>query len=114
WDYAFFYGSYLFLSYDNSPALSLGNYELSLHLVSTGIDGNPNMTDIISNCTSNPFSDTNKYSGIGIEFFDFTDVRLAKGSYYIVANLSKFQTGNDADLHFQWAKNDHASDGVDN
>ncbi|MHA1668675.1 MAG: hypothetical protein ACTSUR_08460 [Candidatus Heimdallarchaeaceae archaeon] len=113
WDYAFFYGSYLFLSYDNSPALSLGNYELSLHLVSTGIDGNPNMTDIISNCTSNPFSDTNKYSGIGIEFFDFTDVRLAKGSYYIVANLSKFQTGNDADLHFQWAKNDHASDGVD-
>ncbi|MHA1222596.1 MAG: hypothetical protein ACTSP3_04935, partial [Candidatus Heimdallarchaeaceae archaeon] len=113
WDYAFFYGSYLYLTYDTGSINSLEEYELSLHLVSDGSDGNPNMTDIISNCTSNPFSQTNKYTDVGLQFFDFTDVRLTKGTYYIVANLSKIDTETDAPRHFQWAKNAHTSDGVD-
>lgn len=114
WDYAFFYGSELFLTYDTGFTNSLEEYELSLHLVSANSgDGNPNMTNIISNCTSNPFSESNKYADAGFQFFDFTDIRITKGTYYIVANLSQIDTGTDALRHFQWAKNEHSSDGVD-
>ncbi len=115
WDYAFFYGSKLYLNYDTGSMESLEEYELSLHLVSENItDGKPNMSNIISNCTLNPFSQSNRYIDVGgFQFFDFTDVRLTKGTYYIVANLSQIDTGSDAERHFQWAKNDHSSDGVD-
>ncbi len=113
WDYAIFYGSKLYLTYDEGSTNSLEEYELSLHLVSeNSVDGEPNMSNIISNCTLNPFSESNKYVD-EFQFFDFTDVRLTKGTYYIVANLSQIDTGDDALRHFQWAKNDHSSDGVD-
>ncbi len=113
WDYALFYGSKLFLTYDVGIINLLEDYELSLHLVSANSgDGKPNMTNVISNCTSNPFSESNQYADAGLQYFDFTDVQITKGAYYIVANLSKIDV-TDAVRHFQWAKNDHTSDGVD-
>jgi len=113
WDYALFYGSKLFLTYDLGAINELEDYELSLHLVSANSgDGNPNMTNIISNCTSNPYSQASPYGDNGLQFFDFTDVQITKGTYYIVGNLSKIDA-TDAPRHFQWAKNDHTSDGVD-
>ncbi|MCG3258080.1 MAG: hypothetical protein KAU62_18375 [Candidatus Heimdallarchaeota archaeon] len=114
WDYAFYYGSELFLTYDTGGAFSLEDYELSLHIVSVNsTDGNPNMTDIITNCTSNAFKQGATYNDVGgFQFFDFTDVRLTKGTYYFVANLSQIDA-DDAPRHFLWAKNDHVSDGVD-
>ncbi len=112
WDYAKFYGAKMFLTYDGGFSDSLGSYELELFLVnaSTDSDQHPNMTDILSNCTSNPFKQGSTYSDTGMQFFDFQDVILPKGLYYIVANLSVIDTA-ETDKHFQWERYKYGDDG---
>ncbi len=109
WDYAKFYGAKILVNYIN--LFNPGTYELELILVSanTTTPFAPNSTDIISTELSGPYDSVNLLptSTINnINYYDFTDVVLEKGSYYIIANLSiiDFSDIGTKD-YFVWAKN---------
>ncbi len=111
WDYAMFYDTQLYLSYDTPSFNSLDLYELDLFLVNaSSVDGKPDMSKIIANCTGNSFIEGTTYNDMGFQSFDFPDVKLAVGSYFIVANLSVIDS-DDALRHFIWLRNNDASDG---
>ncbi|MCG3258203.1 MAG: hypothetical protein H7644_00490, partial [Candidatus Heimdallarchaeota archaeon] len=111
WDYAMFYDTQLYLSYDTPSFNSLDLYELDLFLVNaSSVDGKPDMSKIIASCTGNSFIEGTTYNDIGFQSFDFPDVKLVVGSYFIVANLSVIDS-DDALRHFIWLRNNDASDG---
>ncbi|MHA1400293.1 MAG: hypothetical protein ACTSQE_08085 [Candidatus Heimdallarchaeaceae archaeon] len=104
WDYAQFEGSKIYL--DTTGTGDWGTYELEIFLVSAQSNGKPNMTNIISSDVNDPY-DTNNLlpssSSTNIHYYDFTDVILPKGKYFIVANLSTIDTSDDGSYkHFAW------------
>lgn len=104
WDYAVFYGAKMFLTYDVGAAFSLGTYQLELLLVPADTNGKPDMTNILASDVNDPYSQSNQYNDIGWQFFDFNDVILSKGDYFIVANLSVIDNTDDGSYrHFAWA-----------
>jgi len=108
WDYAKFYGAKIFVGYMSQ--FNPGTYELELVLVSanTTTPFAPNATDRISVELDGPYDSTNLLptSSINnIHYYDFTDVILEKGNYYIIANLSIIDYSDaGAKDYFVWAK----------
>ena len=109
WDYAKFFGAKILINYNNLG--DPGAYELELLLVgaNTTTPFSPNMSDVISTELGGPYDSAN-LPPLGttnnIQFYDFTDVVLTKGSYYIVANLSVIDyTDLGTKDNFHWAKN---------
>ncbi|MCE7748100.1 MAG: hypothetical protein GPJ51_06865 [Candidatus Heimdallarchaeota archaeon] len=88
WDYAVFSGAKLYLI-DDGP---LGGTELDLFLVKANdLTGQPNMTDILSSDINGPYTETNSLPASTIDnlpFYDFADVVLESGKYFVVANLT--------------------------
>lgn len=108
WDYSMFYGAKILLNY--ILGFTTGIYELEILLVnaSTTTPYGPNMSSVLSSDVNGPYDSTNTpplgTSG-NIRFFDFTDVLLEKGSYYIVANLTIIDNNDDSTYdHFAWDK----------
>jgi hypothetical protein len=109
WDYAKFYGAEILVNYINQ--LNPGTYEMELVLVSanTTTPFAPNATDRISVELGGPYNSANILPSStvnNIHYYDFTDVVLEKGRYYIIANLSviDFSDGGTKD-YFVWSKN---------
>ncbi len=110
WDYALFYGAHLFLAYDAGTHISLRQQELDLFLVNSTTEGKPNVDNILSNATNNPFNQDSSYD-VGLNYFDFQNVKLTSGKYFIVANLSK--PDDEANRHFTWYYNEGATTGAE-
>ncbi|MHA1156403.1 MAG: hypothetical protein ACTSQK_09870, partial [Candidatus Heimdallarchaeota archaeon] len=89
WDYAVFSGAKLFLDAEIGP---LGANELDLYLIGADeLTDQPNMTDIYSTDINGPYTNANPLPASIIDnlpFYDFTDVVLEKGKYFVVANLT--------------------------
>ena len=108
WEYAMFYGAKLLLNYLIQDIT--GNYELELKLVnaSTTTPYGPNISSELSNDLNDPYDSSNTPpvgTSSNIRFFDFTDVLLEKGSYYIVANLTTIDNTDDTTYdYFGWDK----------
>lgn len=92
WDYAEFYGTDIYLDIKGSG--SLGIAELDLFLLKDEGAVFPDVTNIskiLSNCSDNSFTDANPVpsaAAAALTYYDFDDVILEKGKYFIVANLS--------------------------
>ncbi|MCG3260998.1 MAG: hypothetical protein H7644_14680, partial [Candidatus Heimdallarchaeota archaeon] len=92
WDYAEFYGTDIYLDIIGSG--SLGTAELDLFLIKDEGAVFPDVTNsskILSNCSANPFTATNlvpSAAAAALTYYDFDDVILSNGKYFIVANLS--------------------------
>ncbi len=86
WDYAVFSGAKLFFEDDGN----VGETEVELYLVKADdLTGEPNMSYIYSSDPNGPYTQTNKFPITTIDnlhFYDFTDIVLEKGKYFIVAN----------------------------
>ncbi len=99
WDYAVFTGANM--TFDNNRIGDFGTYQLDLFIVnSTG--SAPNVTDVsnvLSYCLSSPFNESN-YSILDdtMKFYDFEDIILDKGKYFVVANLTVIDSGNDSEF----------------
>ncbi|TET80344.1 MAG: hypothetical protein E3J43_02285, partial [Candidatus Heimdallarchaeota archaeon] len=89
WDYAVFSGAKLFLDAELGP---LGASELDLYLIGADeLTDQPNMTDIYSSDINGPYTNANPLPASTIDnlpFYNFTDVVLEKGKYFVVANLT--------------------------
>ncbi|MCE7742844.1 MAG: hypothetical protein GOP50_10355, partial [Candidatus Heimdallarchaeota archaeon] len=77
---------------------TIGSDELELFLVKANItDGMPDMSVLLSNATNGPYNLANPIteSTLGnTVFYDFHDIVLTAGTYYIVANLSSYDAVN--------------------
>ncbi len=99
WDYAIFTGANM--TFDNNRVGDFGTYQMDLFIVnSTG--SAPNVTDVsnvLSYCLSSPFNESN-YSILDdtMKFYDFEDIILVKGKYFVVANLTVIDSGNDSEF----------------
>ncbi|MCG3256510.1 MAG: hypothetical protein KAU62_10505, partial [Candidatus Heimdallarchaeota archaeon] len=108
WDYAYFTGAKIYLDQVNLGPW--GIYALDLLLVSaeTSSPFEPNMSDILSSDINDPYNSANILPSSSIDnihFYNFTDVVLSKGEYFIVANLSVVDTGDPGTYkHFAWHK----------
>ncbi|MCK4845765.1 MAG: hypothetical protein KAS95_08840, partial [Candidatus Heimdallarchaeota archaeon] len=102
--YANFVGADIFLDILGSG--SLGTYTLDLFLIKDeGVypDIN-NVSKILSNDTNSPYDSGNIVPSAvenGLTFYDFDDVILLKGKYFVVANLSTVDTTNPGQT-FEW------------
>ncbi len=100
WDNAVFYGAGIYLVIDTA----IGGDELELFIVKANVsDGTPDMTDIRSNCTDAPYNSSNPITesvDYALVYYDFHDVILEQGTYFVVANLSMIDE-NDTD-GFNW------------
>ncbi len=90
YDYAVFSGAKIYLIIKTA----IGADELELFLVKASIvDGKPDMGFILSNATNDPFGSINPITEStpgNTVFYDFHNVVLTTGKYYVVANLSSF------------------------
>ncbi len=108
WDYAMFYGAKILLNY--IPSDFTGIYELEILVVnaSTTNPYGPNMSSVLTSDVNDPYDSLNTPpfgSSSNIRYFDFTDVLLEKGSYYVVANLTIIDNNDDSTYdHFAWDK----------
>ncbi|MHA1201851.1 MAG: hypothetical protein ACTSQ4_04950 [Candidatus Heimdallarchaeaceae archaeon] len=100
WDNAVFYGASIYLIVDTA----IGGDELELFIVKANFsDGKPDMTDIRTNATNDPYTSLNPITDSIDEilvYYDFHDVILEQGNYFVVANLSIID-GNDG-TGFNW------------
>ena len=98
WDFAVFSGAKLYLDEDGQVESTL----LDLFLVKADdLSGQPDMTNILSNDTNNPYTSTNPLPASTIDnlpFYNFTDVVLEKGKYFVVANMSL----EEGPKYFRW------------
>ncbi|MCK4895992.1 MAG: hypothetical protein KAS47_04235, partial [Candidatus Heimdallarchaeota archaeon] len=103
WDYANFTRAKIYLLKNGVP---LSNDQLELSLVPAGSDGKPNVTTVLSQ--SGPYTPqsipTSVYPDLPV--YDFSDVTLTKGDYFILVNLT-VSTSN-TDPHVIWFGNDSA------
>ena len=105
WDYAEFYGTDIYLDIIGSG--SLGTVELDLFLIKDEGAVFPDVTNsskILSNCTDNSFTNSNPVPSAAasdLTYYDFDDVILDKGKYFIVANLSTLDLTDPAQT-FAW------------
>jgi hypothetical protein len=99
WDYAVFTGANM--TFDSNRVGNFGTYQMDLFIVnSTG--SAPDVSDIskiLSYCLYSPFNESN-YSILDdtMKFYDFEDILLEKGKYFVVANLTVIDIGNDSDF----------------
>ncbi|MCG3257358.1 MAG: hypothetical protein KAU62_14760, partial [Candidatus Heimdallarchaeota archaeon] len=88
WDYAVFSGAKLFFDDDGN----VGTTELELFLVKADeLTGKPNMSYIYSSDVHGPYTNANPFPFSTIDnlpFYDFTDIVLENGKYFVVANLT--------------------------
>jgi hypothetical protein len=85
WDYAVFSGADIYLT---GPGPSSGIDELAIYLVkASGPTGPPNMADIRSNELNGPYNVSHPLPG-GFSYFDFEDVVIESGKYFVVANMT--------------------------
>ncbi|MBA7525038.1 hypothetical protein ES705_17185 [subsurface metagenome] len=112
-DYANFLGADIFL--DINGAGTLGIYSLDLFLIKDEEieevypDIN-NVSKILSNDTHSPYDSGNILPSSvenGFTFYDFNDVILSRGKYFIVANLSTIDTSSPGQT-FEWKYNKDA------
>ncbi len=100
WDNAVFYGAEVNLIIDTP----IGGDELELFIVKArASDEKPNMDDIRTNATNDPYTFLNPINvsvDNNLVYYDFHDVVLEQGKYFVVANLSKID-GNDG-TGFNW------------
>ena len=90
WDYAIFFGVELVL-YPSSSGY--GSDELEIFLVDSDTSGFPNMSSILSTEINGPYNASNPLpsnSTSTFSYYDFEDVIIPQGSYYVVANLSSY------------------------
>jgi len=88
WDYAVFLGADVYLT-----GAASGIDEIVLYLVkASGSVGPPNMADIRSSAINGPYNASNPLPG-GFSYFDFEDVVIESGKYYIVANMTVIDEG---------------------
>lgn len=90
WEYAVFDGAKIFLEQDG---FNIESNEMELLLVKADeLTNEPNMTDVLSSDSNNPYSlvnpITNPVSIDNLVFYDFTNTILEKGKYFVVANLT--------------------------
>jgi hypothetical protein len=108
WDYAEFYGAKIYL--DQAGIGPWGAYTMELYLVEAESTSpfEPNMSSIVSSDVNDPYNSSNLLPASSIDniyFYDFTDVILTKGIYYIVANMTiEEPTDVGSHKHFAWHK----------
>ncbi len=95
WDYAVFYSAKLHLI---TTGPTLGNDEIELYLVKASGTGAPNLSDVRSVELNGPYNSSKPIpastpSNYG--YYDFTDVILEKGIYFIVIELTVVDDSND-------------------
>ncbi len=88
WDYALFLGSKIYLKYLGNT----GAQNLELIIVKADeISGYPNMSYEYTNDTNDPYNNANQIPESTIDnivFYNFTDVILERGTYFVVANVT--------------------------
>jgi hypothetical protein len=104
WDYAVFYGAELKLGVTGA---TLGSDQIELYLVKANGSGEPNMLDVRSFCSDAPFNDSNPPTLDIMTFFDFFDVVIEGGKYYLVVELTIIDDNNDE--FFWW---NHQGDSI--
>ncbi|MCG3220772.1 MAG: hypothetical protein H7641_05270, partial [Candidatus Heimdallarchaeota archaeon] len=103
WDYANFTRAKIYLMKNGLP---LSNDVVHLTLVPEGSDGKPNVTTTLSE--SGPYTPQSLPSSVWPDapIYDFDDVTLTQGNYYILLNLTT-STSN-TEPHVVWFANDTA------
>ncbi len=100
WPTAIFTGAKIYLVIENT----IGDDELELFIVNASIsDGKPDMLSILSSATNGPYTALNPIteSTLGnTVYYDFNDITLSTGKYYVVANVSNYDA-TDGD-GFNW------------
>lgn len=101
WSNATFYGAYLNLDLFGDVAHT-GNNELELLLVKAETSsGKPNMSNVISSDVNSSYNVVNPLTSPGVTtYYDFNDVTLEQGFYFIVANLTVWD--DSAQKLFSW------------
>jgi hypothetical protein len=100
WPTAIFTGAKIYLLIENTIGVDV----LELFIVNASIsDGKPDMSSILSSATNGPFNESNPIteSTLGnTTYYDFNDIALSTGKYYVVANVSNYDA-TDGD-GFNW------------
>ncbi|MCK4896092.1 MAG: hypothetical protein KAS47_04740, partial [Candidatus Heimdallarchaeota archaeon] len=99
WDYATFFGADLYFADDGS---ALGT-DLEIFVVKANeSSGAPNMSYIYSNELNGPYNSSNRIPNV-FQYYDFENVVLEKGKYFVVAILADPPGANPK--HFRWHSN---------
>jgi hypothetical protein len=85
WEYAMFYGAELHLSTDGSQT-GINDFDLII-VKADEISGQPNMSQIYSSSVDGPYNTTNQIIS-GFLYYDFTDIILDQGKYYVIATFT--------------------------
>ncbi|MHA1201852.1 MAG: hypothetical protein ACTSQ4_04955 [Candidatus Heimdallarchaeaceae archaeon] len=99
WDYATFFGADLYFADDGSAL----NSDLEIFIVKADEStGAPNMSYIYSNELNGPYNGSNRIPST-FQYYDFEDVVLEKGKYFVVAKLTSPSTA--VPKFFRWYSN---------
>ncbi len=106
WEYAEFYGADIHFEIDGSG--SLGTNALELFLVKVESSGLPpditNSSAILSNDLNDPYTNSTPVPSEAagtLTFYDFEDIILEKGKYFVIANLSTVDSTSPGE-NFAW------------
>ncbi|MHA1853302.1 MAG: hypothetical protein ACTSUF_07295 [Candidatus Heimdallarchaeaceae archaeon] len=100
WNHAVIYGFNLTLLVDRTG--DLGSYNLDLMVVKANDTGYPDLNQIKAYAIISPYNESNwDQLTDSFAYFSFPNVLLEKGSYFLVANLSKIDPSNPSKFSWQ-------------